>query len=69
MIVNIFLCIYIKYILQTGKIESRKVYIPGNRYTPLKENWMKIYTPIVDYLHLQIRFNVKTRNVELKVSL
>jgi len=28
---------------------------------------MKIFTPIVEHLHLQIRFNVKTRNVEIKV--
>ena len=27
---------------------------------------MKIYTPIVDYLKLQIRFNLKSRNVEIK---
>lgn len=40
--------------------------MPPNRFNPLKENWMKIYTPIVDYLKLQIRFNLKTRNIELK---
>lgn len=27
---------------------------------------MKIFTPIVEHLHLQIRFNLKTRNVEIK---
>jgi len=37
----------------------RKVPIPSHRYTPLKEQWMKIYSPIVEYLHLQIRFNLK----------
>lgn len=45
----------------------RKIPVPANRYTPLKENWMKIFTPIVEHLHLQIRFNLKTRNVEIKV--
>lgn len=30
---------------------------------------MKIFTPIVEKLHLQIRFNLKTRNVEIKVSI
>jgi RNA-binding protein PNO1 len=40
--------------------------VPSNRYTPLKENWMKIFTPIVEHLHLQVRFNLKTRNVEIK---
>jgi len=45
----------------------RKVAVPANRYTPLKENWLQIYTPIVENLQLQVRFNLKTRNVELKV--
>lgn len=38
------------------------------RYTPLKENWLKIFTPVVEHLHLQIRFNLKTRNVEIRTS-
>lgn len=52
---------------QVGKGELRKIPVPANRYTPLKENWMKIFTPIVEHLQLQIRFNLKTRNVEIKV--
>uniref|UniRef100_A0A8C0G7W0 Partner of NOB1 homolog n=1 Tax=Chelonoidis abingdonii TaxID=106734 RepID=A0A8C0G7W0_CHEAB len=50
-----------------GKDEMRKIPVPAHRYTPLKENWMKIFTPIVEHLQLQIRFNLKTRNVEIKV--
>ena len=46
----------------------RKITIPAHRYTPLKEQWMKIYTPIVEFLHLQIRFNLRTRSVEIKTS-
>lgn len=46
----------------------RKVPVPSHRYTPLKENWMKIYTPIVEHLQLQVRFNLKSRNVEIRVS-
>ncbi|KAH0621845.1 hypothetical protein JD844_023513 [Phrynosoma platyrhinos] len=49
-----------------GKDEMRKIPVPAHRYTPLKENWMKIFTPIVEHLQLQIRFNLKTRNVEIK---
>ncbi|NWX25495.1 PNO1 protein, partial [Notiomystis cincta] len=52
--------------LGAGKDELRKIPVPANRYTPLKENWMKIFTPIVEHLQLQIRFNLKTRNVEIK---
>lgn len=54
--------------LKSGKTELRKIPIPPHRYTPLKESWMKLYTPIVEQLKLQVRFNVKTRNVELKTS-
>ena len=46
--------------------EVRKVSVPSNRYTPLKENWLKIFNPVVEHLHLQIRFNLKTRQVELR---
>lgn len=45
----------------------RKIPVPANRYTPLKENWMKIFTPVVDHLNLQIRFNLKTRMIEIRV--
>ncbi|XP_020285266.1 RNA-binding protein pno1 isoform X2 [Pseudomyrmex gracilis] len=48
--------------------EFRKVPVPAHRYSPLKENWMKIFTPIVEYLKLQVRFNLKSRNVEIRTS-
>lgn len=50
----------------TGGIQIRKVPVPAHRYTPLKENWMKLFTPVVENLHLQIRFNLKTRQVEIR---
>ncbi|XP_048061884.1 RNA-binding protein PNO1 [Megalobrama amblycephala] len=53
-------------LLRGGSDEMRKVSVPAHRYTPLKENWMKIFTPIVENLQLQVRFNLKTRNVEIK---
>lgn len=52
--------------LQGGKSEFRKVPVPPHRYTPLKENWMKIFTPVVEHLHLQIRFNLAKRTVEIR---
>ncbi|XP_062852042.1 RNA-binding protein PNO1 [Trichomycterus rosablanca] len=52
--------------LKGGVDEMRKVPVPSHRYTPLKENWLKIFTPIVENLQLQVRFNLKTRNVEIK---
>ncbi|KTF79324.1 hypothetical protein cypCar_00038162 [Cyprinus carpio] len=52
--------------LAGGEVEMRRVPVPAHRYSPLKENWMKIFTPIVEHLQLQVRFNLKTRNVEIK---
>ena len=36
--------------------EMRKIPVPPNRYTPLRENWEKIFSPIVEHLQLQIRY-------------
>ncbi|KAK7790402.1 hypothetical protein R5R35_010753 [Gryllus longicercus] len=46
--------------------EFRKISVPYHRFTPLKEHWMKIFTPIVEHLHLQVRFNLKSSNVEIR---
>ncbi|XP_072035001.1 RNA-binding protein PNO1-like [Amphiura filiformis] len=54
--------------LLDGHVEMRKIPVPSHRYTPLKESWMKIFTPLVEHLKLQIRFNLKIRHVELKTS-
>lgn len=51
---------------RTGEI--RKIVVPAHRYTPLRENWLKIVSPVVDHLSLQIRFNLKTRNVEIRAN-
>ena len=53
---------------QSGKPEFRRVPVPPHRFSPLKEHWMKIFTPIVEHLKLQIRFNLRSRHVELRVS-
>ncbi|KAL0983737.1 hypothetical protein UPYG_G00132060 [Umbra pygmaea] len=52
--------------LKGGSDEMRKVAVPSHRFSPLKENWLKIFTPIVENLQLQVRFNLRTRNVEIK---
>ena len=49
-------------------MEYRKIRCPPNRLTPLRNQWDNIMSPIVEYLKLQIRFNPKTRSVELKTS-
>lgn len=54
--------------MQGGKPELRRVPVPPHRFTPLKENWMKVFTPVVEHLKLQIRLNLKSKNVEIRVS-
>lgn len=48
--------------------QLRKVPIPPHRMTPLKNEWPKIYTPLVEMAGLQVRMNVKRKTVEIKVS-
>lgn len=55
----------IKYLVMS---EIRSVFIPSNRLTPLKNNWASIFTPIVQILKLNIRFNPASRLVEIKGS-
>ncbi|CAH0381725.1 unnamed protein product [Bemisia tabaci] len=47
----------------------RRIAVPPHRLTPLKENWMKIFSPIVEHLKLQVKFNIKTKNVEIRAPL
>jgi len=35
--------------------------------TPLKNNWLKIYTPLVQHIKLKVKMNIKKKAVELKV--
>lgn len=48
--------------------QTRRVVIPPNRLTPLRDNWIKIYSPLVEHMKLQVRFNPKSRTVELRNS-
>lgn len=54
--------------MSDGRFEMRKVPVPPNRMTPLKNKWMDIYTPIVTHMKLQIRMNTQSRQVEIKTS-
>jgi len=48
--------------------ETRKIPIPPNRMTPLKANWTKIYPPLVNHCHLNVRMNVKEKRIELRTG-
>lgn len=48
------------------KPETRRIPIPPHRLTPLKHCWTKIYQPLVEFLNLQVRMNLKTKSVEIR---
>lgn len=50
------------------KGQVRKIPIPPHRMTPLKNEWPKIYTPLVEMAKLQVRMNVQKKAVEIRVS-
>jgi RNA-binding protein PNO1 len=51
----------------TSKGEIRRVSIPPHRLTPLKKDWINIYSPLTEILGLQVRMNVHKRAVEIRV--
>ena len=51
-----------------GKTEFRRIPVPQHRYTPLRKDWMRLYTPIVEHLKLDVRMNPRNRSVEIKTS-
>ena len=52
----------------TAQVQLRKVPIPPHRMSPIKRDWPKIYTPLVEQAGLMVRMNVRTRCVEIKSS-
>lgn len=70
-----FFCLHNQFLFLSPKltfmllnISEFQVPVPAHRYTPMKQNWLKIFTPLVEHLNLEARFNLKTRNVELRPS-
>lgn len=39
-----------------AKVEYRSIAVPTHRLTPLKQQWMSLYTPIVENLKLDVRY-------------
>lgn len=44
--------------VQASGVEYRRVRCPPHRYTPLREHWEQILTPLVEYLKLQVGTSV-----------
>mmetsp|Transcript_19875 Transcript_19875/g.32690 ORF Transcript_19875/g.32690 Transcript_19875/m.32690 type:complete len:235 (+) Transcript_19875:106-810(+) len=49
-----------------GGPQFRRIRIPSHRYTPLQKQWENILRPLVDHMKLHVRFNHKSRCVEMK---
>lgn len=50
------------------KSEIRRVPVPPHRMTPLKKDWVNIFSPLTEMLQLQVRMNVQRKCVEIRVS-
>ncbi|KAH7889564.1 hypothetical protein F5I97DRAFT_1801523 [Phlebopus sp. FC_14] len=52
----------------TLKSETRRIPIPPHRMTPIKKDWINIFSPLTEILGLQVRMNVQRRCVEIRTS-
>ncbi|KAF9513127.1 hypothetical protein BS47DRAFT_1344670 [Hydnum rufescens UP504] len=52
----------------TSKGETRRIAMPPHRLTPLKKDWINIYSPLTEILGLQVRMNIQRRAVEIRTS-
>ncbi|KNH04380.1 hypothetical protein XU18_4347 [Perkinsela sp. CCAP 1560/4] len=48
--------------------EARSVRVPFHRFSPVKQKWSQIYTPIVEQCKLEIRMNLKTKSIDIRVG-
>lgn len=51
----------------TLKSETQRIPIPPHRMTPIKKDWISIFSPLTEILGLQVRMNVQRRCVEIRV--
>lgn len=47
-------------------VQERSVVVPPARMRHVKQEWLQIYTPIVEYGRLQLRFNIGARTIDLR---
>uniref|UniRef100_A0A1B0GLL3 Putative rna-binding protein pno1p n=1 Tax=Lutzomyia longipalpis TaxID=7200 RepID=A0A1B0GLL3_LUTLO len=51
-----------------SSLDQRKILVPVRRLGALKENWLKIVNPLTENLNLQVRFNLKSHQVEMRLG-
>mmetsp|Transcript_6631 Transcript_6631/g.16920 ORF Transcript_6631/g.16920 Transcript_6631/m.16920 type:complete len:220 (-) Transcript_6631:1349-2008(-) len=54
--------------ITNGTTQFRRVRVPAHRFTPLQQQWQNILSPLVEHMKLAVRFNPKTRSVEMKTG-
>jgi RNA-binding protein PNO1 len=47
---------------------ARRIHVPVNRFSPLKNAWMELIKPLVEILKVQIRMNVRRKCVEIRAG-
>lgn len=48
------------------KFDKRSIRVPPNRFSPLKDTWIKIYEPLVNHLKLQVRMDIRKKEVQIR---
>ncbi|GJJ09327.1 pre-rRNA-processing protein pno1 [Clathrus columnatus] len=54
--------------LSHAKAETRRIPIPPHRFTPLRKDWINIFSPLTEMCGLQVRMNTVRRCVEMRTS-
>ncbi|KAJ3156254.1 pre-rRNA-processing protein pno1 [Geranomyces michiganensis] len=52
-------------LMATSK-DMRRVPVPPHRLSPLQKDWLKLYSPLVEHMKLQVRVNLKAKAVEMR---
>ncbi|RVD91605.1 RNA-binding protein [Tubulinosema ratisbonensis] len=48
------------------EVQERSIEIPPEKIGLLKKEWFKIYTPLIELFKLQIRMNLRTKQLDLR---
>jgi len=52
----------------SGPKEIRRIQVPPNRLTPLRQNWVALLQPLITHFKLQVRMNTKRKSVEMRAG-
>ena len=52
--------------LQNSVREVRRIQVPANRLTPLRDSWVTLLQPLIQHFKLQVRMNTKRKAVEMR---